>query len=117
MGERRRSKRILQKSRAVINCYIRHNSFVYENKYASVRDLSMVGVRLFAYYDLPVGTECKMTIDLEGSDQILQLWGRVVWADQTSKKGEYEIGIEFLHTDQTRAQLSKHLKGKEQHSS
>ena len=113
MGERRKSKRFLQKSRATINCYVRHNSFVYEEKHASIRELSIEGVRLAAYYELPAETDCKISLDLEGSNQMVQAWARVVWSEKTRRKGEYEIGIVFLHTEETRAQLIKHLFGED----
>jgi hypothetical protein len=111
MGERRKSKRFPEKKRAVINCYIKYGSFVYEEKTASISELSVDGTRLLTYQELSPGTECKISLDLAGSKQIVQLWARVIWVEKTRRSDEYKIGIEFIHTEESRAQLKKHLYG------
>lgn len=109
MGERRKSKRFHEKSRAVINCYLKYGSFIYEEKSASFNELSLDGTRLLTYHELSPGTECKITLDLAKSRQIVQLWARVIWVEKTRRIGEYEIGIQFIHTEESRAQLKRHL--------
>jgi len=113
MGERRKSKRFPEKNRAVINCYIKFGAFVYEEKTAYFRDLSLEGARLVTFHELSPGTECKITLDLASSNQMVQLWSRVIWVEKTQRMGEYEIGIQFIHTGDTRTQIKKHLYGEE----
>jgi hypothetical protein len=109
MGERRKSKRFPEKSRAVINCYLKYGSFIYEEKSASFNELSLEGVRLLTFHELSPGTECKITLDLARSKQMVQLLAKVIWVEKTRRMGEYEIGIQFIHTEESRAQLKRHL--------
>lgn len=109
MGEKRRSKRISEKNRAIINGYFKYDHFINEEKTAVIHELSGEGVRLLTFFELSPETECKISLDLAESNQMVQLWARVKWTEKTRRQGEYAMGLEFVHTQESRAQLRVHL--------
>ena len=111
MKDRRKSKRFIEKNKAVIHFSGGGESFFGNPDPAWTRNISVDGARLLTHKMFPVDTRLIITLDLPRSDQVVKLWARVVWTQNTNQQGEYEVGVEFLHSLQTRHSLFKHLYG------
>jgi len=111
MKERRKTKRFAEKNRAVINFSIEKNSINRDPKPAWTKDLSVDGAKLRSKKPFPLDTRLIITLELPTSRQIVKLWARVIWIRNTKKKGEYELGVEFIHSLETIPNLLQHLYG------
>ena len=81
---------------------------------ALTRDISLSGARIIAQKYFPVHTTLRIQINLSKSKQVINVDGEVKWAKESTEKGSYEIGIEFLHEiSKTVLSLIRHLYGEE----
>jgi len=111
MNDRRKSKRFIEKNKAVIHFSGGGGDYLGNPNPAWTRNISVDGARLLTQKMFPVDTKLIITLDLPRSEQVVKLWARVVWAQNTKQDGEFEVGVEFLHSIQTRHSLFKHLYG------
>jgi hypothetical protein len=110
--EHRREKRILErnavfiKSAEELNETNNHGVGITAYTY----DLSLGGARLAAPKYFPVGTVLRIVVELERTEQSVQVDGEVKWARPSSEDGIFEMGVEFLHNiSQTILSLIRHL--------
>ena len=107
MGERRESKRYLEKTRAVINYYTRAGSLYQSDYFASTHDLSMGGARLVTIQPFTVDTDLIVSLDLSTVNKLAQLWGKVKWVEKRQNMGLYDLGIEFVDSSDPVKDISK----------
>jgi c-di-GMP-binding flagellar brake protein YcgR len=111
MNDRRKAKRFTEKNRAVIHYSVEENACCRDSNPAWTRNISVDGAWLLAPKSFPLDTKLILSLELPKSEQIVKLWARVVWSRSSRNKGEYEVGVEFIHSLQTRHNLFKHLYG------
>lgn len=111
MKEKRKAKRFTEKNKAVIHYSVENNASCRDSNPAWTRNISVDGASLLAPKSFPCDTKLILSLELPKSEQIVKLWARVVWSRNSRKKGEYEVGVEFIHSLQTRHNLFKHLYG------
>ena len=110
MGERRESKRYLEKTRAVINYYTRAGSLYRSDYFASTHDLSMGGARLVTHQHFAVDTDLIVSLDLSSVDRMAQLWGKVKWVEKRQSMGLYDLGLEFVLSSDPVEDIAKRFK-------
>lgn len=111
MKERRKAKRFIEKNKAVIHYSVEENTCCRDSNPAWTRNISVDGARLLTHKSFPLDTRLIISLELPKSEQIVKLWARVVWIRNSRKEREYEVGVEFIHSLQTRHNLFKHLYG------
>ena len=111
MKERRKTKRFIEKNKAVINFSIQKASIDRKTNLAWTRDLSIDGAKLRTQKTFPQDTRLIISLELPKSKQVVKLWARVIWAQKMKKKGEFVLGVEFIHSLETIPDLFKHLYG------
>lgn len=110
--EHRKEKRIMERNAVFIKSAEEQNE---ANNHgvgitAYTYDLSLGGARLAAPKYFPVGTVMRIVVELERTDQSVQVDGEVKWARPSSEDGVFEMGVEFLHNiSQTILSLIRHL--------
>ena len=111
MKERRKAKRFIEKNKAVIHYSVEKNASCRDSNPACTLNISVDGAQLLAPKAFPLDTRLILSLELPKSEQIVKLWARVVWTRNSRREGEYEVGVEFIHSLQTRHNLFKHLYG------
>jgi hypothetical protein len=111
MSERRKTKRFLERNKAVIHFSIEKDAVSREPNPAWTRDISIDGARLLTHRSYPPNTKLIISLELPKSKQIVKLWARVAWTHCLDVKGQFEVGVEFIHSLQTIHNLFKHLYG------
>ena len=115
MNERRKTKRFVEKNNAVIIFSIENDNTNRDSKPTWTKDLSIAGAKLLSHKSFPFGTKLLISLQLPKSKQIVELWASVVWVHSLKKKGEFEVGVKFIHSLQTIPKLLQHLYGNEVH--
>ena len=111
MKNQRKTKRFLEKNKAVINFSLKEDALKQGSNMAMTWDLSLDGARLFTYKYFPVDTKLILSMDLAKSSQMVKLWAQVKWVKELNNVGEFELGVEFIHSLETIPNLMKHLYG------
>jgi len=112
MKDKRKSKRFMEKNRAVINFSLIENAISQDTNLAATWDISINGAKLFTNKYFPVETKLIISLDLSRTELMVKLWAKVKWLNEVnSNKGKYEMGVEFIHSVETLPSLIKHLYG------
>jgi hypothetical protein len=76
----------------------------------AIRDLSMEGAQFESNAQLPLGSEIRIAIDVEGRKEPIYCASRVVRCRPTSREGWYETGVSFIEvSDKDRTELKRVL--------
>ena len=113
MDERRKTKRFVEKNKAVINFTIEKQAVKRKPHQAWTKDISIDGAKLIAPKSFPFDARLIISLELPKSKQLVKLWARVVWAKESKEKGKHEIGVEFIHSLETMPNLFQHFYGHE----
>ncbi len=111
MNEKRKTKRFQEKNKAVISFSIKEVSKRKNSKSAWTQNLSIDGAKLLTNKSLSFDTNLIISLELPKSKQTVKLRARVVWGHSLKKKGLHEIGVKFIHTQETLPVFFKHLYG------
>lgn len=60
-----------------------------------ILDLSMNGARLELPFSPPFMSQMMLKFNLQGSQKILSVVGRVLWSKMTLQRGWFEVGVQF----------------------
>lgn len=111
MKERRKTKRFVEKNRAVIHFSIGKKSLTKNPDSAWTRNLSIDGAKLITHRFFPIDTRLIISLELPKSKQLVKLWARVIWVERSKDKRFYDVGVEFIHSLETVPNLLQHLYG------
>ncbi|MFC2168174.1 PilZ domain-containing protein [Acidobacteriota bacterium] len=111
MSEKRKNIRFVEKNDAVIIYSIEKDNSNRDSESVRTKDLSIAGAKLLSHKFFPVDTRLLLSMQLHNSKQIMELWAKVVCVQNLNKKGEYEVGVKFIHSMQTMSNLFQHLYG------
>jgi hypothetical protein len=113
MIERRKTKRFLEKNNCIITFSIEKDNKNRDSKPVWTQDLSVAGAKLLTHKPFQFDARLLISLQLPKSKRIIELWARVIWVNSLKKKGEYEVGVTFLHSLETIPKLFQHLYGNE----
>jgi c-di-GMP-binding flagellar brake protein YcgR len=110
MFERRKRNRFVERNEVLLRTAV--DKYQGAGIAAHTYDLSTGGARIVTSKSYPVGTAIRVRLNLNGTDQFINLDGEVKWIKQRDNQGLYEIGVEFQRlTSQSVLALIRHLYG------
>jgi c-di-GMP-binding flagellar brake protein YcgR len=115
MEIKRRDKRFKEKNEVIIQYTADRRKFDKSIEInAKTFDLSISGARIHSKKPFPINAVLRIQIDLQKSNQVIKVDGKVKWVEKMTGEDVYEIGVEFLHDiSKTVLSLLRHLYGQD----
>lgn len=111
MYDRRKRNRFVERNEVLLRTAM--DKYQGPGIAACTHDLSSGGARIVTSKSFAVGTTLRIRVNLNGTDQFINLEGEVRWSKPMNGDDRHEIGVEFLHlTSPDILKLLQHLYGR-----
>jgi hypothetical protein len=113
IDEKRKEKRYKEENKVVIEFSVEGLEQNAKAIFAFTQDISIGGAKILTDKRIPVGTDIKLSIDLDRSKQSIVTWANVRWSKSLYNGTLHEIGVKFRHDfPNSIISLIKHFYGK-----
>lgn len=111
MIERRKRNRFIERNEVLLRTIV--DKYQGAGVAAHTFDLSTGGARIIASKSYAVGTSIRISLNLSGTDQSVNLDAEVKWLRQRDGEDAFEMGVEFQKlTSHAVLTLIRHLYGR-----